>query len=448
MTTIEAAGQRYHVVRQGRSLLLVGVEARLDEISVQLPEGWEPVPGEPDEYVWVTDQVAQFRVRLRSGEHLTLDGDLVELGGEARRLEPIVLRVRAGKRPPVQWLAGAAGEVVVGHDDGPVLLSQRRGICSHTADDDGIALFGDPMLVWPGQTLSSSWRVEPWPPGRWPPEPAWVPVERHQPWGEPVVVDQADAAVVAPEDVTVRQLHATTELVPTVGLHSVQLRSAPGTVTFEVGAYDDIASLLEPSRLPATSSDVAVWLGTWQMAHQVPGAPTVDELDRLLGEALEEPSLWGILAGIQALATTDLPVEHDVSTAAAVLARKSPASEALPIIAVFGLTRGRGILALDEMIATIQLRLGGAWEALAGPDDSWRRLAAAVEYGRISSRPPRYSARDVAMADLWLASRPDSALHVELGDVSRRARARLMCLLSVEPDPLELAWLLVGHELW
>lgn len=118
------------------------------------------------------------------------------------------------------------------------------------------------------------------------------------------------------------------------------------------------------------------------------------------------------------------------------------------MLALFGLTRGRGILALDEMIATTQLRLGGAWEALAGSDDSWPRLAAGVEYGRISSRPPRYSARDVAMADLWLASRPDSAVHVELGEVSRRARARLMCQLSVEPDPLELAWLLVGHELW
>lgn len=427
-------------------LTLTGPAVLVDRIHLSLSPEWRAGQAEDaDEFVWDLPGRARFRFRVRRAPAFGVDADLHNLTDDVAHLDSPRL-VLTSVEPVVAWLAGSAGEVIVADPDGALVLTQRRGACSSVSDPRGVgvALFQQPVLLRAGQAVGSTWVTSSVPAGRVPPEAAWLPVQRYVEVGEPVELEFPDGAIVAPGlRATTDPVDARTSLAGPPGLHSVTLVDARGSSSFEVGWFrplpEQVADALAVPDLPA---DLEAWLRAFSLVDQ-----DLDALDVALGRALESPSLWGLLAGLRVAAFTDLPVDADLREAARGLVAEQPRSEAIPILAAHSLRLGQDLGLADELFYPPPGPLPEAWRLLGGPGDVSQQLLADVEFGRVSSEPPRYGGRQVALAELWLASRPDSAVHVELGLAVDRARRRLMAAMSGQPDPRELAWLLVAHGL-
>ena len=108
----------------------------------------------------------------------------------------------------------------------------------------------------------------------------------------------------------------------------------------------------------------------------------LDRLDLALGDCLEFPGLWGVMAGLRAIQVTDLPVQDEVEAAA----------------------RGFNV----EEALVMRTTIDGA--ALTSHP---------------SSAHTGFTAREVVLTRVQLAGHPESPLHQELAEGLRVAEARL-----------------------
>lgn len=378
----------------------------LGEVAVSLPDAIAVGDGEY--------QVGQVRIEVRHHEGVrgSLDIVLWNVGDEPAEVAgPLV----SWERRTVAWLGGATGLVMTPGGAWWML----SGWCG---EDDGAArLFGERVWLPQGGRVWSRWR-------RYAdlPQPAWLPARRYAPVGEPVEVLDLDVALSG-ESLSFATESDRTFVTGPVGLHRLVVHGPSGNSFVEVGWRHGPGELVAAALDAPARPDVEAWLLTWKLALDLSDAE-LDRLDLLLGESLQNPTLFGVLAGLRAAATLDKAYGPDAATAARNFLAAGGQDAAF--VAAEAVLDGHGDLA------------GGSPSGGIVGD-----VAARLEFGLPSSAPPGYSARDVAVARLWLAARPDSPAHLEAGRVVETASGRLACRASAAPEPLEVAWLLVGYGL-
>ncbi|MFV0429569.1 MAG: hypothetical protein ACK5KO_09125 [Arachnia sp.] len=423
--------------RPGVPGLQVDVEDGRFHVEVILDQGWV-VLAEADRegWFWQLDQLAELRVRVGTGRHL------VELDLRSLSDEPLVL---ASPRlaVPDRFLAsvraaGAIGEVIIGLPDGSAQLVQQRGTCA--ADGVEVAVFGSPALLGPYQTASSAWSVAFHPMLVAPPQPSWLPDPAFVEAGNDVVLTYPGASVSVPPALAETSRDDTITVTGPPGRHLVSVADVRGVSWLEVGWYRSLPDLAaEALAVAPLDPGLEAWLRTWTLDHPRPGgADPVECLDRALGEALEAPSLWAVLAGLRAAVVTDLPVLGDLQVACAEVGRCEP--DAVPLMAV----HSRAVPQLR--LASREPGPGWQWQVLASQDPAVaHRLLIQLGCSRPPSLDPVPLATAVTLARLWLAAHPDSSAHTDLRRAAETARARLLSLMSRQPEPESLAWLLAGE---
>lgn len=411
-------------------------------VDLHLPGGWEAArPEDPEEFLWEHGDLV-LRVRIREAPSFGVDAEIRNDGDEPATTVSPVLALRA-RGPRLPWLAGASGQVLLPQRGGGAVFRQWRGHCSAPPGQsalDGIALFGETAWVRPGQAVGAGWRLEIPDSGALPRDPDWLPARRHVPEGEEIELLAPDAALSAPAltEVTVGDA---THLSGPVGVHEIRLSDARGTTTLEVGWHLHPAEVAAEALGRAASPDVSAWLLTGAAGAAGPDDPAVvDRLDALLGQAFETPTLWGVLAGLRAASTTDLPVRTEVEAAAAALLAEDPASELGPILTSQGLVHGVGRVVGEGPAMDW-------WNVLTRDDEELRQQVLGwLDHGRVSSLPPVHGARGIALACLWLASRESAHGQLEVVAAATNTYARLLALHSVDPDPTEVCWLLLADS--
>lgn len=421
-------------MRDGHDTVVAEVDARVlrlgctgDSFEFHFPEGWSGVPSDEDDlWCWELPGIASSRVRLRRSPHIQFEVEVTNTAGEPAAIEaPTIIPHTVGTE--VDWFAGSAGEIVHVLQDSTVLWRQLRGTC--VARPGGFSPFPEPLRLQPGQAASSAWRRHHLPAGSLPPEPSWVPRQRYFQRGEVLEVSHSDAGLLGPE-VEVRTTADGSEIRGPVGLHDLAFLDARGTAIVEVGWFDSLESLaLAALQVPGLDPNVASWLNAGVAASD----QDLDALDVALAEALEYPSAWGVLAGMRAVTLTDLPVAADVrEVAPTVFQQETDAQLRGLLVAHAAMTGWEPQLAAQWMPSLHELPL-----SVQSPEALSR-----IGLGRVTSAPITYSGRDVALAAVWLASCPESAVAAEYERAVDTARARLMCHLSAFPEPDEVGWLL------
>lgn len=149
---------------------------------------------------------------------------------------------------------------------------------------------------------------------------------------------------------------------------------------------------------------------------------TIDEVDRRLAVALDQPTVWGVLAASRAEAVAELPTASDARAAAASLLPEVSPDVALQLVMA-------GVVGSDD-------------PALG---DLMGHMAAAASRAMASAwaGAPGFSctAADLASGRLWLAAsgKLDDQLVADLA--AEEARLWREAEKSQEPD--QLAWLLL-----
>ncbi|TRY19672.1 hypothetical protein FOJ82_01940 [Tessaracoccus rhinocerotis] len=413
--------------------------APLEWLELALPDGWSRAPG-PEEDVLVFGQGhLVMRVRVRPEPRFGIDVEIDNTSEEDLLVTDSPVLVLHSAAPQLAWLGGATGRVVLPTPSGVGLFRQWRGNCGPPPGGtaaDGIAIFGDGGWVRAGQSLGSGWRLEVL--DGLPQEPGWLPERCFVTEGDDVDILAPDAAV---STVGLRESSDgdSTTLTGPVGVHPVRLSDARGTTSFDVGWHLQPSEIAAEAVGAARSDDLAAWLHVAGSARRVEDRAALDELDMLLGESFEAPTLWGVLAGLRAAATTELPVGGEAAAAADALLAADPGSELAPILMAQGVRvtvgpeAARGRPAMDW------------WAVLTGDYETLRhRVLEWVDYGLTTSVPPVHGARGVALACLWLAVHEQSEGQLEVARATVRTFARLLAIHSVDPDPQEVAWLLLA----
>lgn len=395
--------------------------------NVAFPEGWHPVPSDEDDlWCWELEATAQARVRLRRRPQLQLEVDVMSLAADVAMVHPpSITTTSTGVQIP--WFAGSTGEMLQSMPDSSALWVQLRGSCSPRGR--GFSILPEPLVLRPGQGNSAAWRRYEVPADSLPPEPAWVPRQRYFPRDEPLDVMHSDAAVMGLGlDITTTAEGSCVQGRP--GLHDLAFLDARGTALVEVGWFASLAELVQDClALPATEPNLRTWLlasGTGDDGDQ-------DQLDVALAEALEAPTLWGVLAGMRIVALTDLPVAAEVAHAARQVWREDLDDDVRRLLVTHALVSGWEPLVVAEWLGSMG----------AAPDAGARAVLASVGFGRITSSALAHGGREVALARMWLAARGESAAAAEWERAVDASRARLMCSLSTSPVAVDVAWLLV-----
>lgn len=384
----------------------------------------------------------RLEVRQHQGAAASLDVVLTNTGGTETTTAGLLLDWDPDC--PVAWLSGSVGFVVA--PGGTAVWRMLSGWCSdarNPVSGPAARLFGETVRLAPGQRVWSRWRREPVERGAVP-LPAWVPERRHLPEGQEIEVRDLDVALSG-TDLTFRTTDEASLVQGRVGLHQLAVHGPNGVAEVEVGWYHPMQWIVPSALDRCFDRDVEAWLLAWLLSQ--PGLGNDDaQLDRLdvaLGASLEEPTLFGVLAALRAASSTELPLGDDPLQAATRFLADHPGSDDGAVVAIAALLSG-GV----DLAAELCREPGGpAWSLLAADGDGGvAELLATLEFGLPSSAPPTYTARDVTLARLWLASRPESPHHVELAAVADAAASRLKCALSRRADPLAVAWLLVGES--
>lgn len=414
----------------------------LRRVHLHVPEEWVPVaPEDPDEFEWQLD-AARMRLRIREAPRFGIDVEVHNTHESEVFMGASPVLVLESPWPSVPWLAGAAGQVLFPRPGGGELFRQWRGHCGAPVGAtarDGIALFGDAIWIRPGGRVGSGWRLEEVVGEDSFVDPAMLPRPRYGPEGMEIEIVAPDAAVVATglqestdDDATI--------LVGPPGLHQVQLHDARGATTFEVGWHLELPEICSMAAARTEEPGLKAWLLLGAAGVRGMADPAdVDELDELLGEALDSPSTWAVLAGLRAATTTGLPVRNEAQAAGRRLLETQTQHELGPLLRTQGMdvpTPGAGEgPALDW------------WRILTSDDDELRAQALAwVDQGCISSVPLAHGARGLALAALYCATRGMEPSRLAVHWSVNLAEARLLCTHSVEPDPAEVAWLLLARE--
>jgi len=367
---------------------------------VDAPEGCVRVPtGEPGRWVFTaSDLLAE--VRFRSGQRAALEFTLQNRGQVAVQAPGFLFAVEGCE---IGWLSGATGRMLL-EGAAWVMLS---GWCIEggTGPQGRVArVFGDRTSLAPGQRVWSRWRL--YLGHEIPSLPAWVPPERYLPEGEAVEVPDLDVACTG-EGLGVETVDDGSLVRGPVGCHELTVHGPTGVSGVEVGWYFPTDQLVRQA-LDRTGerADLTAWLLTWLLAQ--PGLDErenlLDQLDLALGDSLDTPDLWSVLAGMRAAQITDLPIEAEVEAAAS------------------------------------EFNVEAALAAGAPARD-------AVLTGHPSSLRPGCTARDVTLARFRLFGTPEPPNQQELEYGLRVAEARLRCVLSADPEPEGVAWLLLGSPL-
>ena len=441
-------------------------EVTLDQgpVLVGAPEGFRPMGlDEPETWAFSRGQVLAS-ARLSRGVQPALEFVLHNLGDGDVTVPGFHLGVPA---PARAWLAGAEGRLFSG--DG--IWLQVSGWCADGGGDGKtrIALvFGAEVRLAPGQRVWSRWR---WvPAGQAPELPQWVPAQRYLPVGERLLIPDLDAAL-AGSGLGFETVEEGTLVRGPVGYHQLQVYGPTGSSVLEIGWYYPLLRLV-PTALERIGdrADLEAWFLTWLFAQPgfgragsgefptsgghadlvplaVPEDRLLDRLDVALGRCFERPTLWGVLAGLYAARSTELPVRDDALAAAAWLMTTDPYSDHVAFLAVEAMLAGELELA-SRLLSPPREARGAAWDLLALDDEmAAQTIRACLECGEPTSGPISYTAKDVALAQLWLATRPDSVTHLSLTPMVRTAQRRLLSGLSADPRAVPLAWLLTGRSL-
>lgn len=394
---------------------------------ISFPDDWLPVASDEDDlWCWEMAGVAHARVRLRRRPLTQLEVDVANLSADVVMVHPPTVTL-SGAGVQVPWFAGSAGEVVNVLPRSSVLWVQLRGSC--TAGGRGFSLFPEPLVLRPGQGSSAAWRRQLMPADTALPEPSWVPRQRYFRRGEPLEVVHSDAALMGLGlEITATVDGSSIEGPP--GLHDLAFLDARGTSLVEVGWFDPLGQLAASCRTqPRLDPNLLAWL----LATADGDAGDVDALDVALAEALEQPTSWGVLAGMRVVTLTDLPVAAEVRRAARQVWHEEPDEDL------------RRVLVTHALLCGWEPEMVGEWlQSMTTPQARGaQEVLALVGFGRITSAPLSHGGRDVALARLWLAARGESVASAEWERAVDVARARLKCSLSTSPDALDVAWLIV-----
>lgn len=240
----------------------------------------------------------------------------------------------------------------------------------------------------------------------------WLPSERYLPEGETVTVEAAPGTVMADGLRQEWSSDGLLELYGPLGLHSVRMLDAYGVVQFEVGWHTwDLSTDVQAAMGITQDPGLRAWLQLWDVERVADYE--LDAVDRLVGEALEDPSLWSVLAARRVAATTQLPILGEVAAAeehlandpqvSAVLAWTHPGKAIPPVV-------DPGV----EFAAVLGAQTPGVSEA--------RRFALAVQ-------------------PVVLGLVPASATPLMV-----QAHRRLRCQVSAGPQPEMTAWLALAES--
>lgn len=404
-------------------------DGRLRRLAVTFGDGWgHPVTVPDAAGVDLEHELGvQARVRVRSGQRVRLEVTLESVVDDVVSV-PCPLLTAEGRHPGIWWAAGATAEVALPSEDGPGLLEQRRGLASPGPDGRSAYLWDPEVVLAPRQVVSSAWTYQAYDGDLLdlPAEPSWLPWSRYVEVGDGVEFSAPDGNVVADDAVGVEEEDGEFLLTPPPGFSHVHVWGAGGRTAVEIGAHHPLETLRAQavSRYSDFADDHWCYLAARQLTDQWRHEDMVDRLDRLLGEMLERPTAWAACAA-QLAVGLGLPLEDQARRAAThVLA--NPAAHDVVLLALHGLV-------------SVDL-LSGGWP-VGDFEAMGMQAIEAVEYGRITStgRPPR--GRDVAVAKLFAAGLGESERGLRAAAYAQAAENRLLCALSVQPLPKEVAWL-------
>ncbi|MBB1509262.1 hypothetical protein [Tessaracoccus sp. MC1756] len=405
-------------------------DGRLRHLSVEFGDGWTLLDDTVD------DAGAELRhtsgvtgsVRLSSGPRLRLQVNLTSEIDDTVTVPGPLLRV-VGEKAPISWLAEASGEIVLPSEHGPGLLTQRRGLSSDGPEPGTAYLLEAEPLLRPKSVLSSAWTYEALEGDilDMPLEPSWFPFDRYPGVGHGVELSVPDGLVVADESVRVTDTDGEFELYPPPGLSRVGVWGPGGRTLLEIGSHLDPEQLREKLAGERFVDDAWAYVAVRHMMESWTPDDLVDRVDFVLGQVLEKPTAWGAVAAH--LATQlGLPLEQEAQEAATQVLSRGRVDEVI-------------VLTMHGMVP-IDLA-GGAW-----PVGNFRELGieamSRIGYGRVRSAGAPVRGRDVAVAKLFAAGLGETEQGLRASSCAMMAEHRLLCWLSAQQSPVDLAWLSVG----
>lgn len=367
---------------------------------MEVPGGCVKVPtGEPGHWAFESRDVLA-EVRFRSGEREALEFTLQGLGDSVAEAPSFRFVVEGCV---VGWLAGATGRMLL-NGAAWVMLSGWCGEGGVDPEGRVARVFGEGTTLFPGRRAWSRWRL--YPERETPPLPGWVPPERYLPEGGAVEVPDLDVACTG-DGLGFETTDEGSLVRGPIGCHELAIHGPNGVSFLEIGWHLPTEQLVSKALGRAGNRpDLEAWLLTWLLAQPALGEreQLLDRLDLALGDCLESPGLWSVLAGLRATQITDLPIRDEVEAIA-------------------------DGFSVEEALAG----QGPAGGLALTPHPSSARID--------------FTARDVTLTRFRLDGKPESPAQQELERGLRTAGARLRCVLSTDPDPEAVAWLLLGSPL-
>lgn len=423
-----ATGEQFETRRSRRGLAVEG-EGRLRRLSVEFGEGWLwSDRGEEAGVHLEHGSGARATVQISSGPRVRIQVMLTSERAEALTV-PGPLMLVEGEREPIFWLAEASGEIVLPSEQGPGLLTQRRGLCSPGPEPHTVYLLDAEPLIPPRGTLSAAWTYEAFDGDLLdiPAEPSWFPLDRYPQLGHSVELSVPDGIVVAGDEIRVAEVDGEFELFPELGLWTVGVWGPGGRTVLEVGARHDPERLREMVAQERAVDDAWAYVAVRHMLESWAPEELVDRVDFVLGQLLEAPTAWAAAAA-QLATQVGLPLEREARDAATTVLSRGRSDDAI-VLAMHGL-------------APVDLS-GGSWPigdfATVGVDALSR-----IGYGRAQSAGARFFGRDVAVAKLFAAALGETEQGLRASSYATVAEQRLLCALSAEPSAVDLAWLSIG----
>lgn len=399
---------------------------RLRRLSVGFP-GWL-TPRQVDEVVGFDvehELGVTARVRLRSGQRLRLEISLESDSAEVVSVPGPVLRAE-GAHEAVSWFAGASAEIALPSEEGPGLLTQRRGLA---------VPFGEPGLCHPleaevmlraRQVVSAAWTYEGYPGGLLdvPGEPSWLPWVRYVERGNAIEISAPDGVVTVDERTRLEEVGDEFEVYPGEGLATIGVWGAGGRTLVELGAYRDLRELREMVTRERPHDDAWCYVALRHLLESSSDDALLDRIDWVLGDLEESPTAWSACAASLAV-QMGLPLEEQAARAATTVLSRARTDDVL-------------LLAMHRLIP-VDVALGG-WP-VGDFDRVGVEAIAALGYGRITTDDRPMRGRDVAVARLYAAGLGESERGLQAASCAHAAEGRLLSLLSLTPNSTDVAWL-------
>ena len=407
----------------GVEILGVG---RLRALSVSFP-GWL-TPRPIDEATGIDvehESGVTGRVRIRSGQRLRIEISL-ESDSDDLVVVPGPLLSVTGTRPAVSWFAGASGEILLPSEEGPGLLTQRRGLCT-PAGEPGVGFpLEEEVTLRARHAASAAWTYEAFPGDLLdvPAEPSWLPWVRYVERGFPVEIVAPDGVVTAGDETRIDEVDDEFEVYPHDGISTVGLWGAGGQTMLEIGAYRELAALRAMVAREHPHTDAWCYVALRHILESSDDDALLDRVDFVLGQLEEEPTAWSA-AACQLATQVGLPLGEQAQESATRVLAGGRADDVL-------------LLALHHLVP-VDIS-SGLW-----PIGDFERMGieavAALSYGRITTDDRQESGRDVAVAKLFAAGLGESERGLHAAACAQVAEGRLLSSLTVRPNPTDVAWL-------